>query len=246
MYEERFYRNQVLSKFKLEVSFRESDLLICTDKEIDKDLARDILIKYYGEVDGYTKRNPLFLTSLSPLEQDNTAPPIVKEMIENSRLAGIGPFSSVAGAIAQYVGTELLGFSSEIIVENGGDLFLKIKEDKSLGVYLGERLGVRNISLKLKKRDYAFGIASSSSVIGHSLNLGRADLVTVVAKNSIAADGFATALSNKIKKRQDVDEVLEEARNTPPIEGLLIAFEGNIFLQGNIELAAPNFKGTVL
>lgn len=236
MYEERFYRNQVLSKFKLEVSHRESDLLICTDKNIDRNLAKNILIKYYKEIERYGKKNSLFLNSLSPLEEDKDAPVIVKKMMESSFLAGIGPFSSVAGAIAFYVGGELLRFCDEVIVENGGDIFLKINEDKQIGVYLGDKFEIENLTLKIKKRNYTFGISSSSSCIGHSLNFGRADLVTVIAKDAIIADSFATSLSNKIKKIEDISKILEKVKNVPLIEGVLAAFEGKIFLWGDLEI----------
>ena len=108
MYQERFYRNYTTSQFVLEVSYKESDLYISIDREIDKKIVEGFLKKYYDQIDCYTKTNPLFLNSLSPLEQDKTALPIIKDMIQVSQLTGIGPFSSVAGAIAHYVGKEIL------------------------------------------------------------------------------------------------------------------------------------------
>ena len=237
MYEERLYRNKILSKFKIEVSFKESDLLICSDKEIVKEKVQGVLIKYYEQVEKYIMENPLFLTSLSPLKIDQVAPAIIKEMLEASQATGIGPFASVAGAVAQYVGEELLDYCQEIIVENGGDIFLKINQDKIIGVYLGQEFKVNNLNLKIKKRGQAFGVASSSSSLGHSLNFGKADLVSVVAKNVIIADGFATAISNRIKKIEDVDKILVEVKNKLPIEGLLVAFGGKIFLWGDLEVA---------
>lgn len=267
MYQERFYRQSVSSQFSLEVSYKESDLYIGTDREINKETALSILKKYYKEVEDYSKINPSFLTSLSPLAQDKDAPSIIQDMINCSLLAGVGPFASVAGAIALYVGKEILqftpsekahpvrkkfsngirergsltGFTNEVIIENGGDIFLKITEDKRIGVYLGKRFaakgGTEEITLKIKKRDYSFGIASSSSFIGHSLNFGKVDLVTVIAKDAVIADGFATALSNRVKKEDDIQEVLNLVQNVPLIEGILIAWEGKIFLWGGIELA---------
>lgn len=234
MYEERFYRNQIFSKFKLEVSFKESDLLICTDKRIDRGLAENVLIKYYRQIEEYVKANPSFLNSLFPLEINMGAPEIVKRMGEVSHLTGIGPFSSVAGAVAFYVGKDLLPFCEEIVIENGGDIFLRINEDKRLGVYLGDRFKIKNVTLKIKKRNCPFGIASSSSVIGHSLNFGRADLVTVIAKNVIIADGFATSLSNRIKKIKDINEIFKEAKDISEIEGLFVAFEDKLFLWGDL------------
>jgi len=237
MYEERLYRNKILSKFKIEVSFKESDLLICSDKEINKVKAQSILVKYYEQIEEYIKRNPFFLTSLSPLEIDKTAPPIISEMIEASKITGIGPFSAVAGAVAKYVGEELLNYCQELIVENGGDIFLKINEDKIIGVYIGQEFKINNFNLKIKQRGQAFGIASSSSSFGHSLNFGKADLVSVVAKNIVIADGFATAISNRIKKVEDADKILAEAKNKLAVEGLLVAFGEKIFLWGDLEIA---------
>ena len=243
MYEERFYRSLSRSQYTLEISHKESDLFISTDKAIDKDIAYDVLRKYYGQIEDYIKKTPLFFTSLSPLEIDNDASPIVQEMLECSQETRIGPFASVAGAIALYVGRELLQYTDEVIVENGGDIFLKINEDKKIGVYLGERFAAASsilnenpIALKVKKRDNSFGMASSSAYIGHSLNFGMADLVTVIATDAIIAEGFATALSNRIKKEADVNEVLNIAKNIPLIEGLLIAYEGKIFLWGELQI----------
>ena len=238
MYEERFYRSQISSNFKLEISFKESDLLICSDKQIDKTRAQSLLVKYYSQVERYVKTNPSFQNSLKSIPDDEDAPNIIREMIQASRLSGIGPFSSVAGAIAKYVGAELLMECSEIIIENGGDIFLKINQDKRLGVYLGDNFkGVSNLTLKLHKRKEPFGIASSSALIGHSLNFGKADLLTIVSNNPIIADTFATALSNKIQNTQDAEKILKQAKDMAEIEGILIAFGDKIFIWGDLELS---------
>jgi ApbE superfamily uncharacterized protein (UPF0280 family) len=236
MYQERFYRDWSPAKFSLEVCYKESDLLIASDKEIDRVLLEGILKNYYSEIEKHIKKNQNFLTSLSPIEQDENAPAIIKDMIECSNVTGIGPFASVAGAIALYVGKELLNYADELIIENGGDIFLKINEDKRVAVYLGDRFETSAIILRVKKRDYPFGIASSSAYIGHSLNFGRADLVTVIAKDAILADGFATALSNQVKKEKDINDVFSRAKENPFLEGLLIAFEGKVFLWGEMQL----------
>lgn len=237
MYEERFYREQIISKFKIEVSYKESDLLICSDQEIVKEKAQSILVKYYNQIEEYIKKNPLFLTSLSPLESDRSALPIIGEMLESSKITGIGPFSAVAGAIAKYVGGDLLSCCQELVIENGGDIFLKINQDKIIGVYLGQEFKMNNLNLKIKKRKHPFGVASSSSIIGHSLNFGKADLVSVVADNIIIADGFATAISNRIKSIEDIEKILAEAKDNLPIQGLLVAFEEKMFLWGDLEVS---------
>lgn len=235
MYQERFYRQQVSSKYKLEVCFLQSDILICSDKEIDKAIADQALKNYYRQIEACIEKNPAFRTSLIPLNEDIESPAIVRDMLSASKLSGIGPFSAVAGAVAQHLGQGLLKFCSEIMVENGGDIFLKINDDKILSVYSGSK--PESITLKIRKRAHAFGIASSSASIGPSLNFGNAEVLTVIAKDAIIADTFATAFSNKIKKPADVDKVLKEAKKLDFIEAMVIVFGGKAFLQGDIELA---------
>ncbi len=236
MYEQRFYREPVTSKFRLELSYKESDLLISSDKEINKDFAEEILIKYYLQIENHIKNNPSFLKSLSPLGRDPEAPAIIKEMIQASHLTGIGPFSSVAGAISLYLGKELLDLADEVIVENGGDIFLNLAQDKVLGVYSGQNYVPQILKLKIKKRNHSFGIASSSATIGYSLNFGAADLVTVMAKDALVADSFATSLSNRIKKEIDIHQTIEFAKGNDLIDAVVIAFSGKIFLWGDLEL----------
>ncbi|UCG34651.1 MAG: UPF0280 family protein [Candidatus Omnitrophota bacterium] len=236
MYQERFYRKQISSKFNLEISYQESDLYISSDKEIDESVVEKILKKYYEEIACYIKNNPRFMSSLSPLQDDSKAPAIIKDMIECSRITGIGPFSSVAGAIAQYVGNELCGYANEVIVENGGDIFFKIVEDKKVGLYLGKDFKQPSLQLKIKGNESSFGIASSSGQFGHSLSFGKADLVTVLAKNAVIADGFATAFTNRIQKEEDIERVFDVAKKSPFINGVLIALEGKIFLWGDLQL----------
>ncbi|MCM8819276.1 MAG: UPF0280 family protein, partial [Candidatus Omnitrophica bacterium] len=220
MYEERFYRNLCGLEYNFQICYNESDLFIWSDKPIDKDFAYNILKKYFLQIEEYIKKNPIFFTSLKPLPYDQYAPDIINDMIKSAQYTNVGPFASVAGAIAQYVGLELLKYTEQLIIENGGDIFLKINEDKKLGVYLGKHFDITidTIFLKIKKRKSPFGIASSSAFIGHSLNFGRADLVTVIAKDAISADCLATALSNRIKKIDDIKKILDIAKNNHLID----------------------------
>ena len=236
MYEERFYRHSFSGKHSLEIAYRESDIYIISDKTLDKHRAEDILRKYYTQIEEYVSKNPCFLNSLSPLEIDRSAPLIIQDMFKASQLAGIGPFSSVAGAVAYYIGKELLAYCEEIIVENGGDIFLKAKKEKIIGLYLGENFEPNRVNVEIGQKNHCFGVCSSSSNIGPSLNFGKADLVTIVSSDSISADALATAYSNKVKKEKDIALVLKEAQNNSLIDAIVIAFENKLFLWGGIQL----------
>ena len=235
-YKDRFYRPKEACPYRLEVSYKETDMYLHCDTPLDRNEVRAIIKEYYDQIDGYIRRNRRFLSSLTALPDDNDAPPIIQDMLSASQMSGIGPFSSVAGAMSWYVGGALAKSCGELMIENGGDLYLNIHGDKKIGVYLGEQSNPRFLSLLITARDEPFGICSSSATISHSLNFGRADLVTVVAATSVIADTFATALSNKVKSAYDIKEVLKEAQMSPSIEGILIACEQKIALWGKLAL----------
>ncbi len=235
-YGERLYRILCKGAFSFKVSYKESDIFLLSDRDWDRKEVEDKIKKYYGQISEYIKFNPQFFSSLSPIEEDATAPPIVQDMISAARKSGIGPFSSVAGAIAWYVGKDLISENNgELILENGGDLFLRIENDKRIGVYIPNSY-FDNLVVKIKKRNTPFGIASSSAKFGHSLNFGCADLVTVIAEDSILADTFATAFSNRIKKEEDIQNVVKEIKKYPFIQALIIVFGEKLILWGDIEL----------
>jgi ApbE superfamily uncharacterized protein (UPF0280 family) len=146
--------------------------------------------------------------------------------------------AGVAGAMAAYVGGGLLTFSDEIIVENGGDIFMKTKRERVLHVYVREESCFKDkLLLKLKVRENPYGICTSSAYIGHSLSLGRSDATLIIAHSAIAADVFATAVGNMVKQRRDIDRGLAAARDSGRCLGALIVLGDRIGVWGEIELA---------
>src|SRR4030042_479091 len=99
--EERTYRN-LISKDNLEsynVAIAESDLFISSDVNLAAE-AKKSLLHHRSHLENYIKKHPQFSTSLLPLPEDNLAPAIVRDMLINSNICGVGPMAAVAGAIA--------------------------------------------------------------------------------------------------------------------------------------------------
>lgn len=129
IYEERNYRS-LINKDNLisyPVKIAQSDLWISSDSNL-AGLAEKSLRQHRYSLESYIDRNPEFRTTLIPHPYDPLAPLIVREMIEQSGVCGVGPMASVAGAIAEFVGKDLLGFTDNLIIENGGDIFLQSKK----------------------------------------------------------------------------------------------------------------------
>ncbi|MBP7342321.1 MAG: UPF0280 family protein, partial [Syntrophaceae bacterium] len=137
--EERLYRSLInkdyLISYRLKI--KESDLLISSDSDLSVP-AEKSLIQHRQFLETYINAHPEFATSLLPLSDDNLAPPIVREMIRRTKICGVGPMASVAGAVAEFVGRDLLAKTENLIVENGGDIFLSSRRKSTIAVYAGE------------------------------------------------------------------------------------------------------------
>ncbi|MBT8489960.1 MAG: UPF0280 family protein [Deltaproteobacteria bacterium] len=237
-YRERTYRNKVskvtLTSFPLQV--KETDLYISADRNLDS-IARKSVYKYRKYIEEYILHHPSFLNSLIPVDRDDFAPPVIQDMIEASIISGVGPMAAVAGAIAQYVGTELLLYSRNVIVENGGDIFLKcVDNDARVALFAGESPLSYKISLRIKPEDTPIGICTSSGTVGHSLSLGIADAVCVTSKSTALADAAATYLCNLVKGENDIKKVLDLGFRIKGVLGIVIIINDKIGAVGAVEL----------
>ena len=236
-YQKRFYRELTKGSDLIgqEVIVKETDLFIFAEKDV-KFIAEKIVKKYRAEVEDYIKHRPEFMTSLEPITDDASAAEIIKEMILATGLAGVGPMASVAGAIAEFTGKELLAHSKQIIIENGGDIFIKSDKVRTVSIYAGDSPLSNKIFIKIKPEDTPVGICTSSGTIGHSLSFGKADACVIMAKSAILADAVATATCNRIKDKKDIAPGLEFAISIKGVKGAL-AILGKYFGSiGDIEL----------
>jgi ApbE superfamily uncharacterized protein (UPF0280 family) len=214
---------------------KETDLYIRAQTNLKRKAAR-LVSKHRELLEKYIAQHPVFQTSLEPLPPDANAPYIVKIMLEAAYRAGVGPMAGVAGAIAELVGKELAPFSPEIIVENGGDVYLKTTRQRRIGIYAGKSPLTGKIGLIINADDTPLGICTSSGTVGHSLSYGMADAVTVLSESTTLADATATAIGNSIKQPGDLNKGLELAQTISGLKGVIIIIESNLGLWGQVNL----------
>jgi ApbE superfamily uncharacterized protein (UPF0280 family) len=237
MYEERTYRNLVKTDdlVKFEVIVKETDLLVRAERDLSKE-ARESVLKYRHQLETYIEINPEFQKSLVPLTDDAYAPEIVQEMIRTSQLAQVGPMAAVAGAMAEWVSKDLLKLSKEVIVENGGDIYLAISKEGTIGIYAGNSPLSLKIGIVIKPEETPLGVCTSSGTVGPSLSFGKANAVCILSKSATLADAAATAVGNVVKEKKDIELGLERGREITGVLGTLIIVEEKIGVWGNIKL----------
>lgn len=207
------------------VKFRKSDLWIAVDAEhYDPKMESRVLSmlgELWRELEEYIAHNPDFLPALTPLPYRGESP-LAERMCAAGEIAGIGPMGAVAGEFARRVG-EMLAEEygcSDVIVENGGDIYLKSSSDCDIAIFAGESPLSERVGFHIPAEMTPLGVCTSSGTVGPSLSLGRGDAMAVVCKDTAIADALATAFCNRI---HTPDDVADAVNGVLAIEGVIAA-----------------------
>ena len=217
------------------VAVRETDLWVLAAGDFSAEV-RDLVIQERAQLEAYIGGHPDFLTTLVPWPADPFAPAVVREMIEAAAVAGVGPMAAVAGALAARVGRHLAPLSPEVIVENGGDIFLAIKHPATVALFAGTSPLSHRVGLHLDPSLSPLGVCTSSASVGHSLSFGRADAACVLAESAALADAAATAMGNRVQGPDSMAPALAWVATLPGILGAVIIVGEKLGAWGQVEL----------
>jgi ApbE superfamily uncharacterized protein (UPF0280 family) len=232
------------TRFKtFRVTIETSDLYVKAHSLLEKE-TENLIRQGRNQVEAAIARRPAFLSSLTPLEENPSDAPIAAWMIRAGAKAGTGPMAAVAGAIAEFVGRGLLAMSDELIVENGGDIFLKMADPVLVGIFAGSSPFNERLGLLIEPSGIPIGICTSAATVGPSLSLGKADAATVISHDVALADAVATAMGNRISKSDDLKEAVEWAKAIPGVDGALAIMDEKISAVGIPDLVPIPGRGT--
>jgi hypothetical protein len=239
MFENRTYRNLHRKKglVSFNVTVKETNLNIQAETDLT-DLALKSVLDCRNKIETYIGFHPEFATSLIPLDRLFPVPPLIGDMLEAGRLARVGPMAAVAGAVAEYTGKVLLHQSREVIVENGGDIFVKSDSDTIFGIYAENSPFSLTTGIRITKREGAYGLCTSSGTFGHSKSFGRADAATILSDSCCLADAVATKLGNMVKTGGDIKHTIDAGKAIPGVQGIVIIIGENIGLWGDLKLVS--------
>ena len=237
-YRDRIYRNSILKNdLKVfNVTVRETDIFISADSDLTQ-IAFASVLRLRSSLETYIIAHPAFLTSLKPVPYDELAPEIVREMMRASGKAGVGPMAAVAGAVAEHVGRDLLSHTRNLIIENGGDIYMKSLRDIHVGLFAGRSPLSNRVTIKVRKEEMPLGVCTSSGTVGHSLSFGYADACCITSRSVALADAAATAVGNLVKSKQDIQIALKAGMEIEGVLGIVIIVGDQLGAIGDIELA---------
>lgn len=243
MLEPRTYRARIDSgRLKaFEVTVKETDLHVQARSDLSA-LTRELVLEQRGYIEAYIRRYPEFASTLNPWRRTGPAPTIVRDMIAAGTAAGVGPMAAVAGAVSEHVGRGLLVHSDEVIIENGGDIFLQTGEAATVAIWAGDSPLSLRIGIRTGGRNDPFAVCTSSGTVGHSLSFGRADAVCVMSRSCALADAAATAVGNRVHSKQDIPMGIEFAKGISGVLGAVIVVAEKMGAWGDVEVVVIDRK----
>jgi len=191
--------------------------------------------KFREKIKDHIKKQCCFMTSFQPVKRYKNVHPIIDKMQRASETAMVGPMAAVAGAVAESIGELLIDKSEEVIIENGGDIYINVKEPVVISVFAGDSPLSGKIGLKIYPDSTPLGICTSSGTIGPSYSLGVANAATVISGDTALADAVATGMANLVKTEKDFDEAIGYATNIFNISGAAIIYQDKMAAKGDIE-----------
>jgi ApbE superfamily uncharacterized protein (UPF0280 family) len=234
---EREYRNLVSARdlVTFRVTVQETDLFVMAEKRLSRE-TRDAVVRHRHSIEAYIASHSQFRESLIPLQDDPLAPKIVREMLQASQECGVGPMAGVAGAMSHFVGEDLLNHSRDVIVENGGDIYMRSSKKRRVAIYAGQSALSLKIGVVIPSKKTPVGVCTSSGTVGHSRSFGKTDAVCIVSKSSTLADAAATAVGNSVMSKNDIETGLTRARQIDGVMGVVVVVADALGVWGDIEI----------
>jgi len=164
-------------------------------------LAKEGAIKAKEVLEDLARFLPLIKRKARELEIEERYPEVVRKMIEATREMGesdLTPMAAVAGAASDVVADFMIRKGgTKIIVDNGGDIAVRLREKEVAGVGVKTEIEATRPSYVLSI-DPSMGIGgvATSGLGGRSFTKGIASGATVLAVNASFADAAATVIGN--------------------------------------------------
>ncbi len=215
----------------------ETDLHILARARVE-DEALALVAEVRAELEQYIDAHAEFLHALVPLARDSRAPENIRTMLAAGLQAGVGPMAAVAGTVAEVVGQGLERYGqTEVIVENGGDIYVHRRQACTISIYAGESPLSGRVGIRLQPGQMPCGVCTSSASIGHSLSFGASDAAVVVAPSTAFADALATRLGNEVRQGGDrLTQALQVVREMENVTGAVLIAGDKLGVWGDVEL----------
>ena len=159
-------------------------------------------------------------------------------MVEAANRAVVGPMGAVAEAFFEAVGRHLKEQFDiqELVVENSGDIFLKIERNLLISIYAGSSPLEEKIGIEIQASESPFGACTSAGTVGPSVSLVKTDATMIICRSTALADALATTFGNLVQVSDDIQSVTKQMELFSEILSAVIICRDKIGICGKFEM----------
>lgn len=195
--------------------------------------SRAAALSFWEQLESYGLRYPQFRQSKRPLgEVAADAPPIVREMVQASAAAGVGPMFTFRGAVVDQVGRFLADQLHELTVACDGDYYLRSRKRMKLAV---KRRGGEPLTVALPPSGDPVGV---STTLGRGRGGAGPDGLAVIASSCMLADAAAAGVQAVLGKPDGFGMALRYLQQVAGVRGGVVVVGEKIGVAGGVEIAA--------
>lgn len=240
IYERKDYQNSIplAHSVSFEIEVRETRLVIQARNDLTAK-AKDSVFRYRYQIEEYLRQHPAFRETESPIQVYASAPEIVRYCDVASRRTGVPPMSCMGGAIADFVGRDLIPDSPNIIVSSGGDSFVKT------GVSLDAVLYAKGSPLHEK---LCLALPAFQKPLGISTFVPKTKgihAVTVLSRSACLASAFSRDIGDRLSAGEGLASVLKRAEAYIDVGCIVMVAGTSIVLGGDMVLRSLNGHGSL-
>jgi uncharacterized protein len=195
--------------------------------------ARAAGMLFWEQLQSYAVRHPGFQASKRPVEADDTAPAIVREMAEMAAIAGVGPMYTFPGAMSEFVGRKLAEQINEITVSCEQSHYVVTRHRSRLGLNADPPYDGLGVLIRPDKGPHGVHMRFNPAKGATPL-----EIIVVMARSSILADAAAAAAGAILRKFDGLKTALGYVKALPGVHGAVLIQGKSIGVTGALELAA--------
>lgn len=234
IYETRKCRNRipVNQSVTFEVGVRDTSIYIQAMSDLTAK-AKESVFRYRYQIEEYLRQHPAFRDTQSPIQIYSSAPEIVRYCDLACRNTGIPPMVCMSGAMADFVGRDLLQHSPTLIVSSGGDTFVRSATPLEVHIYAKGSPLHEKLTLQLPGGKNIFGI--STHVPGKGIQA-----VTVLSRSAGWASSFARDLGVRLNSGESLKSALNRAEAYSDVGGVIIVSGSQVVFGGSLNVKCLN------
>jgi hypothetical protein len=208
---------------------------VVAEKELQIE-AHSALTRYWRQIQQYASRFPQFAGPHPWKDIDPDAPEVVKMIQEVAAEAGVAPTTVYDGALTEMVARELHGFSKQIMVENGPEVYVQTEKSRRVRIFAGHSPLSSRLVVEIPPEICPAGLSTHCCAENVFQKGSDEDAAVALASSLSVAAAFAAGAGERMTAGESLTDIHRWGSLKGELIGLLLIRGDLISKRGSVHL----------